>query len=267
MLTLAAIRIYPVKGFRGLSLTEGEVEPWGLAGDRRWMVVDADNRFLTQRQVPAMARLEALPRHGGLTLAAPGADFCEVPLPLDSAPPAMVTVWDSTVLALSASREADAWLSARLGLACRLVYMAHPDHARAVDPLYGAPEDRVSFADGFPLLVTTNASLDDLNSRLAVPVPMDRFRTNLLIAGGTAWMEDDWTGLRVGGTAFKVVKDCARCAVTTVDQASGVKDEDAEPLRCLGGFRRDAKGRIIFGQNLIPSSTGGIAVGDRVDVI
>ena len=123
----------------------------------------------------------------------------------------------------------------------------------------------MSFADGFPLLVTTQASLDDLNTRLASPVTMDRFRTNLLVGGAEPWAEDEWQDLRVGETRFAGVKDCARCAVTTVDQGSGVRSEDNEPLRTLARFRRKAGGRIIFGQNLVPRRLGRIARGDRVE--
>ena len=145
--------------------------------------------------------------------------------------------------------------------------MADAAGARPVDPDYARPEDRVSFADGYPLLVTNEASLVDLNRRLDRPVPMDRFRTNLRVAGAAAWAEDGWGHLHVGGAEFFVAKTCDRCVVTTVDQATGRKAEDNEPLRTLGGFRRDPRGRTIFGQNLIPRRLGRIAVGDAVEVL
>lgn len=264
MLKLAEIRIYPVKGLRGISVAEARVEPWGLAGDRRWMVVDAHDTFISQRQLPGMARIDAAPIEGGLRLSASGRRSIEVATPNARTPALEVAIWKNRVAAVPAGSEADRWLSAMFGVPCRLVHMADPAGARPVDPDYAAPDDRVSFADGYPLLVTNAASLSDLNTRLDRPVPMDRFRTNLLVAGAAAWAEDAWRTLRVGGAAFAAVKTCDRCVVTTVDQATGEKADDNEPLRTLGGFRRDARGRTIFGQNLIPRRLGRIAVGDPV---
>ena len=173
-------------------------------------------------------------------------------------------MWRDRVAARDAGAEAAAWLSAALGRACRLVHMADPAEARRVDPDYADAEDRVSFADGFPVLVTNAASLADLNARLAVPVSMDRFRTNIAVSGAEAWAEDGWQQVRIGAVPFAGPKDCARCAVTTVDQDTGERSPENEPVRTLAQFRRKAGGRIIFGQNLIPRGTGRIAVGDTV---
>ena len=260
------IRIYPVKGLRGQSVAEAVVEPWGLAGDRRYMVVDAAGRFLTQRQLPHMAVIEADLVPGGLALSAPGAGRIAVAEPDAEAVTVVATVWKNAVPARDAGSDAAAWLSAALGTACRLVFMAEPASARPVDPDFAEPHDRVSFADGFPLLVTNEASLADLNARLAVPIAMDRFRTGLAVAGAEPWAEDGWARLNIGGVPFASTKDCARCAVTTVDQDTGIRSEEAEPLRTLARFRRKAGGRVIFGQNLIPRGLGRIAVGDAVRV-
>lgn len=264
---VADIRIYPVKGLRGHSVSEAVVEPWGLAGDRRYMVVDPAGRFVTQRQVPRMAVVAADLVAGGLELTGPGLERIAVAEPGADAAPAAATVWKSDVLARDAGPEAAAWLSAALGIACRLVFMAEPASARPVDPDFSDPRDRVSFADGFPLLVTNDASLSDLNARLPVPVGMDRFRTNVAVAGAEPWAEDGWARLHIGAVPFAGTKDCARCAVTTVDQDTGVRSDDTEPLRTLARFRRKAGGRIIFGQNLIPRGLGRIAVGDAVRVL
>lgn len=262
---VAEIRIYPVKGLRGRPVTEAVVEPWGLAGDRRYMVVDAESgRFLSQRELPRMAVLEAAPRPGGLDLSGPGLGLLAVDTPGAGAPSRAVTVWRDSLQARDAGDAAAAWLSGALGRACRLVHMADPAAARRVDPDYAEAGDRVSFADGFPLLVTNAASLADLNRRLGAPVSMDRFRTNVAVVGAEAWAEDGWQRLEIGPVPFAGTKDCARCAVTTVDQDTGERSPETEPLRTLAQFRRKAGGRIIFGQNLIPRGTGRIALGDTV---
>lgn len=263
---ISDIRIYPVKGLRGHSVPAATVEPWGLAGDRRYMVVDEAGRFLTQRQWPRMAAVEARLAGDGLELSAANAGRVGIPQPGDAAETVAVTVWKDRVTARDAGAEAAAWLSAALATRCRLVFMADPATARPVDPDFADPRDRVTFADGFPLLVTNDASLADLNARLASPVGMDRFRTNIAVQGAEPWAEDGWAELHAGAVRFAGTKDCARCAVTTVDQDTGVRSDDTEPLRTLARFRRKAGGRIIFGQNLIPRGLGRIAVGDAVRV-
>lgn len=260
------IRIYPVKGLRGHAVPEAVVEPWGLAGDRRFMVVDEAGRFLTQRELPGMAVVDAAFAPEGLVLSAPGTAPMPVAVPGPDAGTRDVTVWRDRVVARDAGVEVAAWLSSVLGVACRLVHLADPAQGRPVDPDYSEPADRVSFADGFPLLVTNTASLDDLNHRLPAPVTMDRFRTNVAVSGAEAWAEDEWRHLTIGAVPFAGTKDCARCAVTTVDQDTGRKSPENEPIRTLARFRRKAGGRIIFGQNLIPRGLGRIALGDAVTV-
>jgi len=258
---LDALFIYPVKGLRGIAVQEAVVEPWGLQGDRRWMVVDSGGRYLTQRDLPGMARIAAVPDAGGITLSAEGMVPLHVPLPRLSVE---VLVWRDRVRAQEAGPDAAAWLSRALGHPCRLVHMGDPAAARPVDGRYARPDDRVSFADGFPVLVVNAASLDDLNARMAQPVPMDRFRTNLVVSGAPAWAEDGWRTLDVGPVRFRGPKTCARCVVVTTDQATGARPRDREPLRTLTGFRRDDSGRVIFGMNLIPDGGGRIAVGMEV---
>jgi len=264
--TVQALHVYPVKALRGRAPAAVTVAPWGIETDRRWMVVTPEGRFLTQREQPAMARIDAETRPQGLRLSAEGHAPCAVAYPDPAtAPRRRVTVWRDEVPALDAGTAAAAWLSAVLGLACGLVYLADPS-GRPVDPAFGRPGEHVSFADGFPLLLTTTASLDALNAALPAPVPMARFRPNLVIATTTAWEEDRWRRIRVGGTVLRVVKPCARCLVTTVDQATGARPDKSEPLRTLGRLRRTADG-VIFGQNLIPEGPGPIALGDPVEVL
>jgi uncharacterized protein len=264
---LASIHIYPLKACRAVDLDESVVEPWGLAGDRRWLLVDSDCRFVSQREHPALARLAV--RYGpgaDITASGEGYPTVEVAVPGESPELLKVTVWGSPVLAAAAGPEADAWFSDYLGEKVRLVYLDDPTR-RAVDPDYGADGDVVSFADGYPLLLTNAESLDQLGEWLIAagdqPVPMNRFRPNVVVSGYEPWAEDRWRRIRIGSVSFRVVKPCDRCVVTTTDQATGVRSR--QPLRILAARRRFGN-KLIFGQNIIPDSPGRIRVGDPVEV-
>ena len=266
---VTGLRRYPVKGLRGEDRATLDIEPCGPAGDRRWMVVRPDGSFMTQRRVPRMAALAAamLPE-GGLRLGS-GAGSITVAKP-DTGERLRVTVWRSVVDAAPAGLEADAWLSRRLGQPCRLVHLADPS-ARTVEPGPGVETgDTVSFADGFPLLLANTASLDALNAALGEaqgrPVPMDRFRANLVIDGSLAWQEDRWRRLRVGDLVFRAPKPCSRCIVVTLDQETGDVPQPGEPLRTLRRLNRHGDA-IVFGRNLIPEAPGRIALGDPVEVL
>ncbi len=263
---LREIHRYPVKGLRGHAVDRAAVEAVGLAGDRRWMVVDPSGAFQTIRQIPAMTRVDVDLQDGGLVLRHPDQGTLAVAVPSEGTPTEPVRIWRDTVDAVPADPAAARFLSGALGSPVRLVYMADPD-ARAVDPAYAAAADRVSFADVFPLLLTTTASLDDLNGRLGTPVSMRRFRSNLVLEGAVSWAEDEWRVVRVGAVRFRVAKPCGRCVVTTRDPDTGEQVDGNEPLRTLGRFHRDTHGQIIFGQNLIPLDTGPIAVGAEVEVL
>lgn len=262
---IAEIWIYPVKGLRGRRLDAAAVEPWGLEGDRRWMVVDRNGRFVSQREAADMARVAVEPRPGGLVLSMEGNGSVEVATPDASAPRIETTVWRARVEAALADAAAGDWLSGAIGVeGARLVHMGDPERARPVSAEHGAPGDRVTFADEAPLLLTTRPSLDDLNGRLAQPVPMDRFRPNVVLEDCAPWAEDGWSRLRIGEAELSVVWPCTRCVVTTTDQKSGARAEDGEPLRTLATFR-PARGGPRFGWNLIPRRLGRIAVGDPVE--
>jgi hypothetical protein len=264
-LTVQAIHIYPVKALHGLFLPQAAVEPWGLAQDRRWMVVQPDGRFLTQRDLPEMARVLAEVRPDGLTLRQDGAEAIRIARPGEGAIRRQVSVWRDEVPALDAGAAAASWLSAALGTACGLVYLDDPT-ARPVDPAYGLPEDRAAFSDGFPLLLASEASLEALNAELAEAIPMSRFRPNVVISGAPPWAEDRWRRIRIGKVSFRVVKPCSRCVVTTVDQETGQRPDRTEPLKTLARLRK-APGGVMFGQNLIPDGSGEIAIGDKVELV
>jgi uncharacterized protein YcbX len=269
---LLSIHVHPVKAFRGVSPRQAVVEPWGLAGDRRWMLVDDGGRVVTQRQQPrlATAAAELLPG-GGVRLSAPGAEPLTVPVPRPSGA-VPVEIFRDKVEAVPAEDAAvHAWCSAFLGADVRLVHMADPAACRPVDPRFALPGETVSFADGYPLLVTTTASLDALNSLIAQgehadegPLPMNRFRPNVVVTGTEAWAEDGWSRVSIGEVDFRVARKCGRCVVTTTDQGSAERGK--EPLHTLGLHRR-VDGMLAFGQNLVPLSPGTIRVGDPVRVV
>jgi uncharacterized protein YcbX len=259
---VAALHVYPVKGCRGLSLDTARVERRGLAHDRRWMLVDDDGEFVTQRTEPRLARIEVAVEGESLILSTDGHGARRVARPPLDGPRRRVRVWDDEVDAIDAGTDVAAWLGGVLETETSLVFMPETT-SRPVRPKYGHPDDVVSFADGFPLLFTTTSSLDDLNARLREPLPMSRFRPNIVVEGTAPWAEDGWTRLRVGELEVRVVKACDRCAVTTIDQLTGARG--VEPLRTLAAFRERDK-KVYFGVNAIPNATGTIRVGDAVAV-
>ena len=265
---IASLHTYPVKGSHRLDHDEARVEPWGLAGDRRWLVVDADGVGMTQRRDPRLVTLRPEPVPGGLVLRAAGRPDLAVAEPLDG-DPVSVRVFSGKVPvpARLAPAEAHAWFSTLLDAPVRLAWLADPATARPLNSPFGEDDDRVSFADGYPILLTTTASLDAVNGWLVEggdePVPMNRFRPNIVVSGATPWAEDAWLGgrLRVGDLTLRVAKPCDRCLVTTTDQETG--ERGRQPLHVLGTYRKSPMG-LLFGVNVIPDDTGIIHVGDPV---
>jgi uncharacterized protein YcbX len=257
------LNIYPVKSTRRIALQESPVLPRGLPWDRRWMLVDEAGNFITARQQPVLATVQTTVGDETLSITAEGYETLQLPLQPGQSETTPVTVWKDSLDAVLAGNQADAWFSDFLGLSCRLVQLTD-DLSRSVNPDYGRPGDEVSFADGFPLLLITRASLADLNSRLQQPVEMRRFRPNLVVDGDAPYAEDHWRRIRVGDVEFEGVKNCSRCVVTTIDPDSGRKHPDKEPLRTLSTYRRRPQGGVYFGQNLIPRSGGVIHVGAEV---
>ncbi len=232
---LSEVNIYPVKSLKGIALAESVVETRGLRYDRRWMLVDADGQFMTQREFPRMALIETSVNGSGLKVCFDGR---ELAVPDEAAEgPVEVGIWEGPVAAAMFGDDVNGWFSDVLDVECRLVTMPQTTRRRippefAVDP----DGDQVSFADAYPFLLIGEASLGEVNARLGVPVPMNRFRPNLVVSGSEAFAEDSWKKIRIGETIFHLVKPCARCVLTTVDQATGVKD-GKEPLKTLASFR------------------------------
>jgi uncharacterized protein YcbX len=264
VVSVSALAIYPIKSCGGIALNAAPIGPRGFVHDREWMVVTPDGEFLTQREIPRLALIQPhIEADGTLQVTTDWYD------PLFLAPGTgtqrrAITVWQHQGWALDAGDEAAAWFSTVLEQPCRLVRF-DPDEVRPVNPAYAlTPEDQVGFADGYPFLLLSENSLDDLNQRLATPLPMNRFRPNIVVQGCPAFAEDTWREITIGTVPFGVVKPCARCAITTTDQRTALVGK--EPLRTLATYRKGEHG-VLFGQNLIHRATGTIQVGDVLAVM
>ncbi len=258
---VSAISIYPIKGMGSQLLEHALVERRGLRFDRRWMLVDSDGVFLSQRKVGRMATLIPYLLADGLRVSAP--DRAPIVIPLEPVPiKRRVTVWRSELDAYGYGDEIDQWFSSALEMPCALVKM-EADSIRTTNPDFSLPGDEVSFADGYPVTLASESSLSDLNGRLERPVPMNRFRPNIVIEGiKEPWIEESWARVQVGQVWFRVAKPCGRCLVTTIDQQSG-ESTGAEPLRTLAVYRRK-QSTADFSINLIPERDGAISVGDVI---
>lgn len=265
------LAIYPLKSGRGIPLETSDVGPIGLAGDRRLMLVSPDGQFVTQRELPALAALVVTPLDDGFRLSVEGRGSIEARFTTDSARKD-VAVWRSIVSGARADAAVHAALTAWFGQPLELVFFDSASR-RLASAEWSATETPVSFADGYPVLITTTASLEALNRDMADhgegTVGMDRFRPNIVIDGATAWDEDRWAALEIGGLRFDLVKPCARCIMTTQDQATGSR-EVPSPMPAMGRIRMSADRRVpgpLFGWNAVPWADGRIAVGDAVRVV
>ncbi len=269
---VSAIYRYPVKSCRGERLAGAAVEPWGLAGDRRGMLVDADGSPVTAREHPRLVLVAPRPDRGVLHLTRPAGPDLTVHVPRgDELVP--VNVWGSDLVAALASAESGEWFSELAGVPVRLVYLDDPSRRRP-NPAYSRDGDRVSFADAYPLLLTSEGSLATLNGLIAAgpradegSMQMRRFRPGVVVTGTPAWAEDAWRLLRIGDVIFRAVKGCDRCVMTTVDPGTAAKGK--EPLATLARYRR-WDGKIWFGINLIPDSPrpgDAIRTGDPVEIL
>jgi len=264
---VSALHLYPVKSLRGIAVESMLLDSLGPVGDRRFMIVDADGRFLTQRTEPRLALIETELTASALVLRNPAHGSAAVGLH-DEGAPILATVWRDQVTATDCGVEIATWLSDFLRQPCRLVRVGR-DYQRPVKPSQAQPGDVVSFADAYPLLVISEGSLNDLNDRLQEageePVPMNRFRPNLVIRDCPPFAEDGWPRIRIGDVTLRSAGPCARCIVTTTDQTTG--ERHREPLRTLATYRRDPAepSKINFGQNLIhETKSGTLRVGDEV---
>ena len=263
MITLSEIRIHPVKSCAGLSLPRARLDRYGLLHDRRFLLVDAAGHFLSQRQLPAMARIRTRLEGATLRLRAPGQGDLTLPLEGRPGPRRSAELWGQEVGGIDQGDPCAHWLSRFLGLPCRLLHMPR-DFDRRVSTRYFAGLAHTAYSDGYPLLLISEESLAELNQRLSHPVAMERFRPNLVVRGGPPFGEDTWRRLRIGDQELVFTKPCSRCAVTTVDPESGQRGP--EPLRTLARFRRFPDG-VLFGVNLVHLGRGLLETGAPVEIL
>lgn len=263
-ITISSLIYYPIKACRGFEVESANVERMGLQHDRRMMVVTPKGGFLTQREFPRLALVTPKFQDGSLELSALDYDSLRLRVQATGIP-FLVNVWKSKgVHAIDQGEEAAQWFSEWLGTNVRLVHIAD-GYIRRVNEQYAVNEDdHTGFADGYPILLASEEGLADLNSRLESPVPMNRFRPNIVVRGCAPFAEDTWNRIKVGDVNLAVVKPCARCVVTTIDKDTLEKSK--EPLKTLGKYRKHELG-AIFGQNVIPLNEGTLQVGMNVDIL
>lgn len=259
--------IYPIKAIAGIELKRANVQRRGLEFDRRFLLVHK-NKFVTQRSHPKLTLVHPKILGEKIHLSAPNMDPLQVPLEPRITDRKNVTIWSSLVSAGLVGKEFDQWFTKYLNLDVNLVYMDR-DTTRAVQNPLAKPEDEVSFADGFPILITTKESLEDLNKRICdtEPISMECFRPNIVIAGTNPNEEDNWEKVKIAGTEYRTVKNCTRCIVTTISTRTASYHPKKEPLRTLSKYKTNEKAQVIFGKNAIPSQDGVIALGDEVEVL
>ncbi|MDV3308138.1 MAG: MOSC domain-containing protein [Cyclobacteriaceae bacterium] len=262
MLKLSEIWTYPVKSLGGVSLPSAAILSKGLEHDRRWMLVSEDDTLLTQRSHPRMALFKTSLHRDHVEVRFAG-DVLQIPFEIPAHEGQRARVWNDEVFAIPMGAEYDRWFSARLEVGCRL--LAFPeDKPRPVEPGYTDEEVHVRLQDAFPFLVIGQASLDELNKRLDTPVPMNRFRPNLVFTGGLPHEEDTWKEVSIGGHTFTATRQCVRCTLPGVDQEPGIPGK--EPLRALASYRKTGN-KVMFGMNLIGPTHGELRVGDEIRVL
>ncbi len=255
---MSGLRVYPVKSLRPMSPDACQVEKRGLQHDRRWMVINEHGMFRTRRELPHMAQINAVVSDGHITLSKEGLETINLPTHPEGQS-IEVEIWKTKTTASVVSSKADEWISRAMGQPSRLVYMTESGN-REVNPIYNAGNDLVGFADAYPILVASESSLQDLNSRLDKPITIDRFRPNVILKGSEPYEEDTWTRIRIGNVVLRSARPDIRCLVTTQDPFTG-EALGPEPLKTLATYRK-VEGGVIFGMYYIPETLGRIAVGD-----
>ena len=262
---LTEINIYPIKSLSRISLQTSDITDRGLKHDRRWMIINEEEKFITQRTHPQLALIKKKINGNKLILGHKTKEIAPLVIPIhhESVETVLVSIWQDLVEARIVGKYADEWLSDALGIKCRLAYM-HDETQRPVDRAFAADNEIVNFADAYPFLIIGQSSLDDLNSRLKEKLPMNRFRPNFVFSGGDSFSEDKWKKIRIGEIVFNLVKPCSRCVTTTVNQDTAEKKE--EPLKTLSTYRR-VNNKIYFGQNLLHDGNGILKVGDEIEIL
>jgi hypothetical protein len=259
---LSGITLYPVKSLAGIHATSWPVTEKGFQHDRKWMIIDPNRQFLSQRKLPEMALIKTALTSKNLILSAPGMEDLFLPIKPVDGQRINGTIWHDHYDARSVSKEADQWLSDFLKQDCQLVYQ--PDEViRPVDPAYAKPSDKVAFSDGFPFLIISENSLAVLNNEMQLNLSMTRFRPNLVISGCPGYAEDSWREISIGAIDFRLPKACARCSIPTIDPETAQTGK--EPLITLNRTRK-WQNNVYFGQNALHNQCGQLSVGDSVQI-
>jgi uncharacterized protein YcbX len=256
------LAIYPVKSLGQISLSTSAIEAFGLQHDRRWMVIDAKHNMLTQRQQSRMCLIQVSPGEDNIVLSAPGMQHIHIQRPDDTVK-RQVTVWHDTCNAYDAGDAAAKWITHFLRVPCRLVYFPDDEH-RSVDPKFANAQDKTAFSDGFPILLTSVASLEDLNNKMTSPINMRRFRPNIVVSGNITYAEDSWKRIKIGDITMRIVKPCSRCVIPSIDPNTGERGN--EPTQALIKYRKK-NNKVFFGQNVIPDCAGTISIGMPVEIL
>ncbi len=264
-MNISELYIYPIKSCKGFNVPTVHLDPYGIVGDRRMMIVDTEGVVFTQRDYHNLCFVEPAIDENNLSLRAPGMSELIFPSSSFEDQPVRVKVWEDTFMALDCGKVTSEWFSDYLHTSCKLVRMGQP-FIRPIDSNYTKRDEHVSFADGFPILLISKGSLNDLNQRLPDPIAMVRFRPNMVVEGCEPFAEDTWKKITAAGQEFEIVKPCARCVVTTIDPLTGENGD--EPLRTLATYRKTPQGKVLFGQNVIHlQKTGSLKVGDKLSVL
>jgi uncharacterized protein len=262
MLKVSELYTYPIKSLGGIAKETVEITNTGFKNDRRWMLVDDNNLFLSQRTLPVLALLQPSEVEDGIVVMHKYNPLhtIKIPLHLETKSTIKVSVWDDVCEAIEVSNECNNWFSEMLKTNCKLVYMPD-DTKRMVDKRYATNNEVTSFSDGYPILMIGQASLDNLNTKLAEPLPMDRFRPNIVFTGGDAHIEDEMESFTINNIKFLGVKPCARCNMTTINQQNG--ETGKEPLKTLATYRA-SNNKIYFGQNVLQQQNGSIQIDNEI---
>jgi len=263
---LSEIYVFPVKSLGAISVSSVEVTDRGVKYDRRWMLIDKENTFLSQRKLHKMAllKVELNSDHLIVSSKVKPHDKIEIPFEPKIEQPEKAVVWDDVVNILVYEDEINKWFSDQLETECRFVFM--PDKSeRKVDEKYAKQNEITSLSDGYPFLIAGQESLNLLNSKLGIPLPMNRFRPNLVFIGGAPHDEDKWQQFKINEIIFKPVKPCSRCVITTIDQETA--EQGTEPLKTLSTYRLTENNKVMFGMNLLHEGRGTISVGEELIVI
>jgi hypothetical protein len=275
---VSEINIFPIKSLGGVSVNEAIIEERGFQNDRRFMLIDEFGEFMTQRDFPKMATIKVEFGENYLNLSADSFENLQIPYKHDGEK-IKVQVWNSVCEAIVCEKKYGDWLSSLLHMKCKLVYMPN-DSRRKINVKFNLNNDIVSFADGYPFLIISENSLNELNSRLKNTLPMNRFRPNIVVKNSNAYAEDNWGKIKIGKTIFRSTKPCERCVMTTIDQAEGIKS-GKEPLKTLAQYRKASQlfpmtyeklglseNGVLFGQNLVAENFGEkVKVGDELELI